>query len=442
MMERYRGDRYGDYSTTSYGPTYDDRNHHLYHEGDDRHHYQHHGRHYNNRHHDVDYLHPNFNGEENYPTSGHHDSNLHLSGHKRPLSQSDFVDYGGFVKLFVGAVPRTTTEQDIHSVFGEYGHIVEVILLKDKRTGVQQECCFVKYSTVEAAERAIVVLNGHYTFPGGMIPIKVKYADGEHERLGSFGSAVHKLYVGCVNKQASKREIEEIFSSFGAIEDIYVVRDEFKQNRGCAFIQFSCRDMAIAAITALHGRYVMRGCDQPLIVRFADPKKPRAGDSRPSPYLNDQFSGHMPPNDIRPVESPQIGCKPPAVSSTCSASAAHETNSSTDMAHSIDCDWSEHVCPDGHLYYYNCVTCESRWEKPEEYAHYEQELEKLEEQLQQQQESKLQILSSPEVSQTQPVQHKPQLSSQIPHQPMSSAMELNHVHEQATTFPVVEPAIM
>ncbi|CAA2967003.1 flowering time control FCA [Olea europaea subsp. europaea] len=407
-MDRYRGDRYGDYSTTSYGPNYDNR-HHFY-DGDDGP-YHHHDRHYYNRYHDADHLHPNFNVEENYQTSSHHDSNLPLSGHKRPISQSDFVD---FVKLFVGGVPRTITEQDIRSIFGEYGHIVEVILLRDKWTGVQQEFCFVKYATVEVAERAIVGLHGQYTFPGGTIPIIVKYADGERERLGSFGSHVHKLYVGSVNKEASKWDIEEIFTPFGAIEDIYIVRDEFKRNRGCAFVQFSCRDMAIAAMTALHGRYMMRGCDQPLIVRFADPKKPRAGDSRPSAYVKDQFNGHMLPNEIRPVESPQIGRKPPADSSTCSASAAHETNSSSEMTHSIDCDWSEHVCPDGHLYYYNCVTCESRWEMPEEYAHYEQELEKLEEQ--QQQESKSQVLSSPE--------------------------ELNHTHEQAMTIPAVEPAIM
>jgi len=27
---------------------------------------------------------------------------------------------------------------------------------------------------------------------------------------------------------------------------------------------------------------------------------------------------------------------------------------------SLHCDWSEHICPDGYKYYYNCVTCESR----------------------------------------------------------------------------------
>jgi CUG-BP- and ETR3-like factor len=25
-----------------------------------------------------------------------------------------------------------------------------------------------------------------------------------------------------------------------------------------------------------------------------------------------------------------------------------------------ECDWSEHSCPDGYKYYYNCITCESR----------------------------------------------------------------------------------
>lgn len=26
----------------------------------------------------------------------------------------------------------------------------------------------------------------------------------------------------------------------------------------------------------------------------------------------------------------------------------------------LECDWSEHTCPDGDKYYYNCVTCESK----------------------------------------------------------------------------------
>lgn len=324
------------------------------------------------------------------------------------------------MKLYVGGIPRAATEEEIRFLFEEHGEIVEVVLLKDKRTGQQQECCFVKYATLEEADRAVRALHNQYTFPGGVMPIKVKYADGERERLGGLGAPEFKLYVGCLNKQASRREIEEIFSAYGFIEDVYIVRDELRQSRGCAFIQFSHRDMAVAAINALNGTYVMRGCDQPLIVRFADPKKPKTGDSRDyckfgsssvashfeesvvrgAPYLNEPITGHALSNASGPLspktmtsssQSPQTGGKVQTVSSTSTASelifpsstSAH-TVPISNQTEELDCDWSEHTCPDGYKYYYNRITRESRWEKPEEYSWFEEQLLKQQEQEQHQ----------------------------------------------------------
>ncbi|KAL0436002.1 UNVERIFIED_CONTAM: Flowering time control protein FCA [Sesamum radiatum] len=397
-MDRHGGERRADHlATTSSFPT--DGGHHYHDFRQDHLHGAHHYHQPDHRHHH------NLNGEQNastgYHLNGSSNHSLPLSGQKRLLPHPNGVDCGGFVKLYVVGIPREATEQDISAVFGEYGHILEVVLLKDKRTGLQQECCFVKYATIEQAERAIGAFHSQYTFPGAAIPIKVKYADGERERLGSFGAHVHKLYVGCLNRQSSKWEIEEIFSSFGVIEEIFIVRDEFKQNRGCAFVQFSSRHMAAAAIQALHGKFVMRGCDQPLIVRFADPKKPRIGDLRPAPYLNDPSNGPIQSNEMQHVKSSHSGCKTATITSNGTTPVSHACDSVAEIEHAIECDWSEHVSPDGDLYYYNCVTCESRWEKPEEYALYEQELDNFEDQQQQLQESKLPVLSSPEVSEAQ-----------------------------------------
>ncbi|GAY35670.1 hypothetical protein CUMW_017680 [Citrus unshiu] len=128
------------------------------------------------------------------------------------------------------------------------------------------------------------------------------------------GAVEYKLFVGSLNKQATEKEVEEIFSPYGRVEDVYLMRDELKQSRasivcphffiwklfsscwfflflilslilsqGCGFVKYSHRDMALAAINALNGIYTMRGCDQPLTVRFADPKRPRPGDSRSGP---------------------------------------------------------------------------------------------------------------------------------------------------------------
>ncbi|XP_039132007.1 flowering time control protein FCA [Dioscorea cayenensis subsp. rotundata] len=243
-------------------------------------------------------------------------------GQKR---SGDYQEGGNFAKLFIGSVPRTATEQEIRPLFEEHGEVIEVALIKDKRTGQQQGCCFIKYASSEEADRAIRALHNQYTLPGGSGPIQVRYADGERERLGA---VEHKLFVGSLNKQATEKEIEEIFAPYGRVEDVYIMRDELKQSRGCGFVKFSGREMAIAAMSALNGTYVMRGCDQPLIVRFADPKKPRAGESRggpafggpgfgprsqappavrPGPNFGEPVGGRMPPNAWQPMGPQSMG---------------------------------------------------------------------------------------------------------------------------------------
>ncbi|TKY54264.1 Flowering time control protein FCA [Spatholobus suberectus] len=253
-----------------------------------------------------------------------------LAGQKRGFpffgrgGSPDRLDGGNFAKLFVGSVPRTATEEDIRPLFEEHGNVIEVALIKDRKTGQHQGCCFIKYATSEEADQAIRALHNQHTLPGGVGPIQVRYADGERERLGA---VEYKLFVGSLNKQATVKEVEEIFTKYGRVEDVYLMRDEKKQSRGCGFVKYSHRDMALAAINALNGIYTMRGCDQPLIVRFADPKRPRQGDSRGLAFggpgfgprfdasgtrlpsnVTDPMSDRMPPpNAWRPVHPLNMG---------------------------------------------------------------------------------------------------------------------------------------
>ncbi|KAG6525928.1 hypothetical protein ZIOFF_015901 [Zingiber officinale] len=172
-------------------------------------------------------------------------------------------------------------------------------------------CCFVKYATSDEADRAIRALHNRYTLPGGTGPIQVRYADGDRNHPGA---ADDKLFVASLNKQATAKEIEDIFSPYGRVEDVYIMRDALNQNRGCGFVKFSNREMAAAALNALNGTFVMRGCDQPLVVRFADPKRPRSADQRNGPAFGGP--GLSPRSDatlvIRPtanLDEPRNGSK-------------------------------------------------------------------------------------------------------------------------------------
>ncbi|EOA26949.1 hypothetical protein CARUB_v10023042mg [Capsella rubella] len=339
---------------------------------------------------------------------------------RRSQSATDTAD-GTIAKLYVAPVSKTATEYDIRQVFEKYGNVTEIILPKDKMTGDRAAYCFVKYKKSEEGNAAITALTEQFTFPGEMVPVKVRFADAERERIGF--STVQlpdnpKLYVRCLNKQTTKMEVHEVFSRYGVIEDIYMALDDMKISRGYAFVQFSCRDMALAAIKGLNGVFTMRGSDQPLTVRFADPKKPRSTFNtplvmqnfdpnwHPQPYPQWENKEPAPP---RVVPHHDIASQPnhfpyqntQAVSEIHkplhqdippqnidkhqkSETASVETRSDSQKipSHSnsfpedqntvsFECDWSEHTCPDGNKYYFHCVTCESTWEKPDEYSMFE-----------------------------------------------------------------------
>ncbi|KAJ8552671.1 hypothetical protein K7X08_020064 [Anisodus acutangulus] len=361
----------------------------------------------------------NFDNHRKNPGDGNHYNRRHHH-HRNPNSEHNFggsaplpdhsQDCGGFVKLYVVGIPRPAEEEDVRSVFAEHGHIVEIVRLTDKSTGFRKECCFVKYRTLDEANRAIEAFHGRYIFPGGEVPLTIRYADGERERLGILAEHTDKLYVGGLRKQVTRREIEHVFSPYGFIEEVFLILDEQRRPRGSAFVKFACRDMAVAAMNALNGTCVINVCENPLIVRFADPKKPKLGESRVPSHMNEHFNGNMSANSLNtsPDQTPNNRSNPQAVFSThigsdnvlpSAVSSVNARSLNAKMVESIDCDWSEHICPDGFLYYYNCVTCESRWEKPEELALYEKKLEKLDLHQQDQHNLRLPVRNTPEVSQ-------------------------------------------
>jgi RNA-binding motif protein, X-linked 2 len=62
--------------------------------------------------------------------------------------------------IFVGGLPYDLSEGDIISVFSQYGEVVNINLIRDKKTGKQKGFCFLCYEDQRSTVLAVDNFNG------------------------------------------------------------------------------------------------------------------------------------------------------------------------------------------------------------------------------------------------------------------------------------------
>jgi len=187
---------------------------------------------------------------------------------------------GDVFKLFVGQIPKTLEEDGVREVFQDYGEIVEIVILRDRRTNMHQGCCFVKYSSMIAAQSAINALHNQRSLPPLRNPLQVRFAqNGVNSADRGQTNAENKLFVGGVPPGCGDKELRSLFGTYGEVLDVYILASKASQEgqRGCAFVRYATQQSCAMAIDALHGKYAMKAGELPLVVRYADPPKSQRG---------------------------------------------------------------------------------------------------------------------------------------------------------------------
>ncbi|CAF2035006.1 hypothetical protein HID58_031647 [Brassica napus] len=173
------------------------------------------------------------------------------------------------VKVFVGQIPRHMSESQLLALFQEFAVVDEVNIIKDKITRASRGCCFVQCPSREEADKLVNSCHNKKTLPGAASLLQVKYADGELERLE------HKLFVGMLPKNVSEAELLSLFSKYGAVKDLQILRGAQQTSKGCAFLKYETKEQAVSAMDAINGKHKMEGSTVPLVVKWADTERER-----------------------------------------------------------------------------------------------------------------------------------------------------------------------
>ena len=99
------------------------------------------------------------------------------------------------MNIYVGNIPRETSEVSIRDEFQKFGEVTNVSLIKDKYTNMLKGFGFVEMVTVEDAKKAIDELNGT-TFMERAITVAEAKPQEPREKRGGFGGGGRGGYGG------------------------------------------------------------------------------------------------------------------------------------------------------------------------------------------------------------------------------------------------------
>ncbi|KAG5554214.1 hypothetical protein RHGRI_011913 [Rhododendron griersonianum] len=166
-------------------------------------------------------------------------------------------------KLFIGGISWETDEGKLSDYFGNYGDVLQTVVMRDKITGRPRGFGFVVFADLSVLDR---VLQEKHTIDGRTVEAKRAMSRDEHQsasRAGNGSSArnfggggnyrTKKIFVGGLPATLTEEGFRQYFESYGNVTDVVVMYDQATQRpRGFGFVSFDSEE---AVDRVLHKTY-------------------------------------------------------------------------------------------------------------------------------------------------------------------------------------------
>lgn len=209
------------------------------------------------------------------------DKQVYVGPFLRKQERESALSKAKFNNVYVKNLSESTTEDDLNKIFGEYGTLTSVAVMRD---GEGKSKCFgfVNFENADDAVKAVEVLNGKiFDDKEWYVGKAQKKAERELELKERFEQSMKEaidklqgvnLYIKNLDDSIGDEKLRELFSEFGTITSCKVMQDPNGISRGSGFVAFSTPEEAYQALFEMNGKMVI---SKPLYVALAQRKEER-----------------------------------------------------------------------------------------------------------------------------------------------------------------------
>lgn len=163
--------------------------------------------------------------------------------------------------IFVQQISQRAETRHLRQFFETVGPVVEAQIVKDRVTGRSKGVGYVEFEEEEAVPKALELTGQRLKG----VPIIAQLTEAEKNRAarpseggavpGANGAPFHRLYVGNIHFSVTEKDLQEIFSPYGELEQVILQRDELNPGRskGYGFVQFVDPTHAKDALAEMNG---------------------------------------------------------------------------------------------------------------------------------------------------------------------------------------------
>jgi polyadenylate-binding protein len=208
---------------------------------------------------------------------------------KQSLLQRQQLPIGN---LFIKNLPKSIDHQSLYDLFSLFGNILSCKIVLETETGLSKGFGYVHYDTIEAANEAIVKMNGqlvedscievsHFRTRQERALLKQQQQQQKKQQQESLSDSEQqwkKLYVKQFPLSWTEEDLRELFAAYGQVMSVKISNGSETstsaiENKGFGFVEMDSHEHAIKVIEKLHGKALIdaTGRDPNTYVLYVSP---------------------------------------------------------------------------------------------------------------------------------------------------------------------------